>query len=148
MTLGLGDVLTCLLANLCSQLGLQLPRPQLVLPSSSPILLPGQFVSMICFAREVIPHIRWSSEPFCVQCQYNCHCSPLSAQTHNSFSCCTSPPTVTNSMIWWHNLTQLSLLLDLFTCPIPSLSLHWWLEKLWRFCSFPSWFHSALTFSE
>ena len=37
-----GDlVLTCLLANLCSQLGLQRPSPQLVVPSSPPILLPG-----------------------------------------------------------------------------------------------------------
>ena len=48
MSLGIGDVLTCLLAKLCSQLGLQLPSPQLVVPPSSSILLP------LCSAKEVI----------------------------------------------------------------------------------------------
>ena len=131
-------VLTCLLANLCSQLGLQLPSPQLVVPSSSPILLhfalpdPGE------------PQIRWS-RCFCVQCHFSCHSPPLTAQAHNSFSCCSSPPMVTNSTICrWHPASNF---LPCFISPLIT-ALHWWVDKLWRFSSFFSWFHSTITFSE
>lgn len=135
MTLGMGDVLTCLLAHLCSQLGLQLPRPQLVVPTSSPISISLCLRTLLHQGCD--PQIRWS-RPFCVQCHCSCQCRPLSGQAHNSFSCCSFPPTVTIFMIWWQNLVQFSLLLD---HPITLLWLHWQVNRLWIFGSYSSSFH-------
>ena len=146
MSLGMGDVLTCLLANLCSQLGLQLPSPQLVVPPSSSILLP------LCSAKEVI---LWSGggDPIAsnVTAAFNVSVSVgvhlyLHGQAHNSFSCCSCPPTLTNSMICWRNyvvnLVQLSVLLD------RQIPCYWWVNMLWIFGSYSSLFHSTVTFSE
>ena len=46
-----------------------------------------------------------------------------------------------------HDLKTASNFLPCFISPLIT-ALHWWVDKLWRFSSFFSWFHSTITFSE